>query len=216
MNTNQAQELVNPHHAPEDVTAQRVARVYAESLLDAAQKQNAAPEVLEELDSLVHDIFQKDPLFEQFLSSFAIGREHKAHVLQTVFSGRASDLVLHFLMVLNLHERLELLRPIVRAYRDLYDQRAQRVRVQVRSAVPLADDQRQRLVRELHEVFHFEPILDEALDPELIGGMTVRVGDWIYDASVRSQLESLRNQLIARSSYEIQSGRNRFSDHAGD
>jgi F-type H+-transporting ATPase subunit delta len=214
MNTDQ--EQVSPHHAPADVTAQRVARVYAESLLDAAEKQHAAEAILQELDSLVHDIFRQDPRFEQFLASFAIGREPKAHVLDTVFRGRASDLVLHFLLVLNQHERLELLRPIVRAYRDLFDERTHRVRVAVRSAVPLADDHRQRLLQQLHEAFHFEPILEEGIDPDLVGGMTVRVGDWVYDASVRSRLEAIRDQLISRSSYEIQSGRNRFSDHAGD
>ena len=49
------------------------------------------------------------------------------------------------------------------------------------------------------------------VDPDLLGGMVVWVGDWLYDASVRSRLESIRNQLIERSSHEIQSGRDRFS-----
>jgi F-type H+-transporting ATPase subunit delta len=90
------------------------------------------------------------------------------------------------------------------------------MRVKVRSAVSLADDQRQHLLQDLRETFHLEPILDENVDPYLVGGMTVQVGDWLYDASLRTQLETLRDQLIARSSHEIQSGRNRFSDSPGD
>jgi F-type H+-transporting ATPase subunit delta len=215
MNTNQPEESADPQHTP-DVTAQRVARVYAEALLDAAQKQDAAATVLEELHSLVQDVCAKNPKFEAFLTSYAIGREQKAEVLHKVFSGRATPLLVNFLLVLNQHQRLELLRPTLREYRDLHDLRARRIRVKVRSAIPLGDDQREHLVRELHEAFRLEPILEEQVAPELLGGLTVRMGDWLYDASVSTQLETLRNQLIARSSYEIQSGRNRFSDHAGD
>ena len=59
-------------------------------------------------------------------------------------------------------------------------------------------------------------MLATKIDPDLLGGLVVRVGDWLYDASVRTQLETIRNQIIARSSHEIQSGRNRFSSPNGD
>jgi F-type H+-transporting ATPase subunit delta len=117
---------------------------------------------------------------------------------------------------LNDHERLDLLRPIVAAFRELRDQRAGRMRVQVRSAVPLPDDQREQLLQQLRATFHTEPLLETQVDDDLLGGLVVRVGDWLYDHSVRSQLETLRDQIIARSSYEIQSGRDRFSTADGD
>src|SRR5262249_19237563 len=143
--------------------------------------------------------------------SGAIGRGHKATVIQSLFGSRASELFVNFLLVLNDHERLDLIRPILAAYRDLRDERAGRMRVQVRTVVPLPDDQRQRLLHQLRESFHKEPLLETRLDPDLLGGMVVRVGDWVYDSSVRQRLETIRNQIIARSSHEIQSGRNRFS-----
>jgi len=135
-------------------------------------------------------------------------------VIQSVFGTRASELFVNFLLVLNKHERLDLIRPILAAFRELSDERAKRLRVKVRSAVPLAEDQQARLRNELQETFHREPLLETAVEPDLLGGMIVSVGDWVYDASVRSQLETLRKQLIERSSYEIQSGRNRFSSPA--
>jgi F-type H+-transporting ATPase subunit delta len=198
------------YHA--DVSAQRVARVYAEALLNTAEKRGEADAVLEQLDSLVGDVFRADPQFEAFLASGAIGRDKKAGVLRAVFEHRASELFFNFLMVVNHHDRLELLRPILATYRALRDRRARRMRVKVRSAQPLPEDQRNRLHQELHDTFHLEPVLDVEVDPDLLGGMVVRVGDWVYDASVRSQLETIRNQIIERSSHEIQSGRNRFSD----
>ncbi|HEY2909710.1 MAG TPA: F0F1 ATP synthase subunit delta, partial [Gemmataceae bacterium] len=55
------------------------------------------------------------------------------------------------------------------------------------------------------------PILVVRVEPELIGGLIVHVGDKLHDTSVRTRLRNIRNQLLARGSHEIQSGRNRFS-----
>jgi F-type H+-transporting ATPase subunit delta len=194
-----------------DVSAQRVARVYAEALLNAADKQGQSDEVVETLDSLIRDLFHAEPQLEVFLSSSAIGRERKAQVINGVFENKASVLFVDFLKVLNEHERLILLRPILAAAKELADERAKRIRVQVRSAVPLMSDQENRLRQQLRETLKLDPVMQTAVDPELLGGVVVRVGDWLYDASVRARLESIRNQLIARSSHEIQSGRDRFS-----
>jgi F-type H+-transporting ATPase subunit delta len=194
-----------------DVGAQRVARVYAEALYDAAVRRNQAQEVLDELESLVRDVFPAVPKLEQFLASGAISRERKAPVIQSALRGQASDTVLKFLLVLNRHERLALLRPILAAYRELHNRRTGRMRVWVRSAVPLADDLAERLRQELRRVYRREPVLETRVEPDLIGGLVVQVGDVVYDGSVHSRLVNLRNQLIERSSYEIQHGRDRFS-----
>jgi F-type H+-transporting ATPase subunit delta len=194
-----------------DVATERIARVYAEALFQAALERDQVNEVLEELTSLIEQVFPKAPDWETFLASGAIGRERKAAVIRSVFEHRASDLFLNFLLVLNDHERLDVLRSIVLAYRELRDERAGRVGVVISSAVPLPEDQRERLLRELRESLQKEPVLETRLEPDLLGGMVVRVGDWVYDQSIRSRLEDIRNQIIARSSYEIQSGRDRFS-----
>jgi len=194
-----------------DVGAQRVAHVYAEALLNAADKQGQSEQVLESLESLIRDLFPAEPQFEIFLTSSAVGRDRKAQVIEKVFEDRASVLFVDFLKVLNQHERLNLLRPILAAAKEFRDKRAKRIRVRVRSAVPLTDEQANRLRQQLHEALKLEPILQTEVDPDLLGGVVLQVGDWLYDASVRARLDSIQNQLIARSSYEIQSGRDRFS-----
>jgi F-type H+-transporting ATPase subunit delta len=199
-----------------DVGAQRVAQVYAEALLNAAEKKGQSNEIVTDLETLVGDVFRAEPQFEAFLSSGAIGRDRKAPVIGSVFGQRAGELFTNFLLVLNDHERLDLLRPILAAARDLANERANRIRVYVRSAIPLSDEQRGRLQEQLRKSFRKEPVLDSAIDPELLGGLVVQVGDWQYDASVRTQLETLRNQLIERSSYEIQSRRDRFCSPNGN
>jgi len=193
-----------------DVGAQRVARVYAEALYRAAEQQNQTREVLEELESLVRDVFPALPDLEQFLASGAISRERKPQVIRDTLGRQASPLFLNFLLVLNDHERLGLSRPIQVEYRDLYNRRTGHIRVLVRSAALLPEDQQQRLRQELHAKYQREPILDIRVEPDLLGGLVLQVGDWVYDGSVRSRLLNLRNQLIERSSYEIQHGRDRF------
>ena len=59
-----------------------------------------------------------------------------------------------------------------------------------------------------------EPVIERITDAGLIGGIVVRVGDTIYDASVAAQLETVRQQMIDRSAHEIQSRRDRFRDPA--
>jgi F-type H+-transporting ATPase subunit delta len=203
-------------HPTADVGALRVAHVYAQALLTAAEKQGRADEVFEQLNSLIEDVFAADPRVESFLASPAVPRPAKAPVLRAVFGDRAGPLFTNFLLVLNDHGRLELLRHVRFAYRQLLDERQRRVRVQVRSAVPLPDDQRQRLEQDLREAFRLNPVLETQVDPDLLGGLTVRVGDWLYDASLRTQLQTIRNQIMARSSYEIQRGGDRFRSPAGD
>jgi F-type H+-transporting ATPase subunit delta len=194
-----------------DVGTERIARVYADALYRASLQQNRVDEIFEELESLVREVFHAAPEWEIFLSSGAIGRDRKAATIRAVFEGRASELVANFLLVLNDHERLDILRAIIEAYRQIRDDKAGRMPVQVRSAVPLEGDQRDRLVQQLRDTFQKEPLLETQVDPDLLGGVVVRVGDWLFDQSVRSKLEDIRKQIIARSSHEIQSGRDRFS-----
>jgi len=194
-----------------DVGSQRIARVYAEALLSAAVKHDQANAVLDELRTLVEQVFQADPRLEAFFSSLAVGREHRAQVIRATLGGRATDVFLNGLLVLNEHHRLDLLRGVFVEYQRLLEERKGQMHALVRSALPLPDDQRDSLAASLRHMFNREPILDLEVDPELLGGLVVRVGDWLYDASVRTQLHNIRNQLFESASHEIQSRRDRFS-----
>jgi F-type H+-transporting ATPase subunit delta len=200
-----------PLEGTADVGAQRIARVYAEALYAAAAKAGQADAILEEMHSLVHDVFRGHPQLETLIAGGALGRHAKDEVLRKAFQGRCTDIFLNFLMVLNHHDRLELLRPIVSALHQLDDEKKNRVRVQIWSAVPLPDDQRDRLVGWLENRLQAQLKLDLRVDPDLLGGLVVRAGDYVYDHSVRAQLLALRKELIERSSHEIQSRRDRFS-----
>jgi F-type H+-transporting ATPase subunit delta len=189
------------HETVFDVNLQGVANAYAEALLNAAEKRHQAQSVLEELESLVRDILQRDPVLNAFLTSSSIGREKKDFELEHAFQGRASDLVTDFLRVLNEHDRLDLLQQIVQSYRSQFDERAGRIPVEVESAVPLPPDQVERVKQEVRRQFRKDPMIQMRIVPELIGGLVVRVNDWVYDGSVRTRLTNIRNQLTEMKGY---------------
>ena len=195
----------------EGSSERRVARVYADALLTVAEKRNQAEEIGQELAALVNEVFAESPEVEAALSSPVVKRSAKAPVLEHAFKAKVSDLLFNFLNVLNSKDRLVLIRHVAAAFRDLVDQRAKRVRVSVRTAVPLTDEQVGRLKRTLGEATGLDPVLTIKVDEDLLGGMIVQVGDQVFDSSVRTRIEGIRNHLLARSSYEIQTGRDRFS-----
>jgi len=208
--------MSNPHDIPEmketsDVRAERIAKVYADSLYAAAEKAGQLEPVLHEYESLVKDVLMADARLSVLFSSAALGRYARADALAKAFKERANPTLYAFLQVLNSHERLELLLPIARALRDMFEERARRVRVFVTSAVPMSDEESNRIAEGIRTVMKLEPIMVPSVDPSLLGGVKIRVGDRQYDASVRTRIENLKNQLLASGSHEIQSRRDRFS-----
>jgi F-type H+-transporting ATPase subunit delta len=207
-------EIRSLHATVMDVESQRIGRVYAEALLRSAGERHEEQEVYDELQALVGQVFQEHPEIEALFDNAAVSREQKEKLIRDAFSGRSSDTLVRFLLVLNEHDRLNLLRAVLMEYRGLLDQRLNRVRVLVRSATALTGEQQDRLKQILQQRLGREPILEMGVDPSLLGGLMVRVGDELYDGSVRSRLDAIRNQLIERSSHEIQSGRDRFRSDA--
>jgi F-type H+-transporting ATPase subunit delta len=195
---------LDPTRAPSvfDIGVLRVARVYAEALLNAAEKVGRVDEIWAELATVVHGGGGSvDPI--TLLTHTAIPRRRRGEIIRLVFAGKADDLLFNFLMVMNGHQRLDTLRAVAAVFHELKDDRARRVSVQVRSAVPLTETEREE-VRELaRRRFGLEPMLAESVDPAVLGGLRIQVGDQVIDATVRARLESLKNQLLARSSHAI-------------
>jgi F-type H+-transporting ATPase subunit delta len=193
-----------------DVGAEAVARVYAEALLAAADQAGQTQQVVEEIDSFLDDLYASRPNFEVILSGAALGRKARHGAIAKIFADRPDDVFGKFMQVLNEHERLELLRPIRQALHELLDERNHRVKVHVFTAVPLADEYWERIAAAVRHNFSLEPVLVPHVDPALLGGLKVRIGDKQLDATVRTRLDNIKNQVIARGSYEIQSRRDHF------
>ncbi|MBQ9873835.1 MAG: F0F1 ATP synthase subunit delta, partial [Thermoguttaceae bacterium] len=117
---------------------------------------------------------------------------------------------LDFLKTLARRGRFELLRDIRLPLRRLDDARRGRIAVKITTAAPLDEKTRQILSSRLRDLVGGEPRFSVEIDPEMIGGIVVRVGDVVYDASIATQLELARREMIDRSAHEIQSRRDSF------
>jgi F-type H+-transporting ATPase subunit delta len=182
-----------------DEASVELARTYATALLDAAGA-DAEP-VLDELEEIVSDVLVAQPKFAELLASPAVPMAEKDRVLVEVFEGRALPIVSNFLRVLNRHGRLGVLAAITTQARVDWDRKQGRRRVTVRSAVPLDDGQRAaREGRRSALIGGATPQVKLEIDPSLIAGLVVQVGDDVYDASVRTRLKRLRDRLLERKS----------------
>jgi F-type H+-transporting ATPase subunit delta len=199
------QALAGAQNSPE------VARRYAEALIRAAEHEGAVDIVLDELVALERDVLKPNPRFAQILASSRVSAPQKDRILVELLENRASSLLLRFLRVLNRHERLAYLGVVAQAARAIWDKRHGRVPVQVRSAFPLDAGQLKALEARLSKLTGGTPIVQMSVDPELIAGLVVQVGDLRYDASAHSRLAQLRQKLIEGKTHEIQSRRDQFS-----
>lgn len=195
---------------------QNVGDVYAKALLGATEGAGQTEAVLEQLDSLVDDVLSVVPKLKDVLYSTLVGPDEKVELIDKLLKGRATPLMLNFLKVLARHERLSALPAIRRSARRLYDQLRGRVQWHVTTAVPLSEKQQSDIIERLRQLRGGQPYLVSQVDPDLISGIVLRVGDTVYDGSVSTRLVRLRDDMIDRSVHEIQRRRDRFSSPEGN
>ena len=206
-------------HVLEDPSAQAIAKSYATAYLDAAQSHGGdagRTEALEALTSLVDDVLNANPEFERLLTSPLTGRDNQLGMIDRTLKSQAPPVLARFLDVLAGHGRLELLRGILAAAWQEHERREGKRRVIVRTAEPLEEGQLEQIKTRIRESVDFEPVILPEVDPSLIGGLVIQVGDTVYDSSLRSRLRTLRGRLRERLTHEIQSGRDRFGTPEGD
>ncbi len=180
-------------------------RVYAEAMFDLAEESGQGDALLEELQDVVA-LADGDPRLGHFFGSPFVDEDVRARVIETLFRGRGSDLLVDSLQVINRNGRLALLRAVAEAYRLEHRVRRGQVDVVVRTATPLSDSQRARLVEVLTRVLARRPALIERVEPWLLGGIVVEVAGWKYDTSVANRLQGLSDALQVRASEEILRG----------
>jgi F-type H+-transporting ATPase subunit delta len=193
-----------------DVTEEQVAGVYAKAFMGAAANLPNTTAVVEEVASIVDELLDRFPRLEQTLRSALVGAEDKAGMLDRLFKDRTSPIVLNFLKVLSGHGRLGILRSISRRLKRLDAERRGLTDVEVRVAKALDDDLRREIEVRVAKALGRQPVLHVFVDPSLIAGIMIRVGDRVYDGSVHTQLERARRLMIDRATERIESQPNRF------
>jgi F-type H+-transporting ATPase subunit delta len=122
-------------------------------------------------------------------------------------------LLLNFLKVLNKHGRLGMVRDVIAAARKLWETRSGRLPVHLETANPLSPELEQEMLAMLTKVLKVDPIVSASINPDLIAGFIIRVGDRVFDVSMKTRLEAMRKGMIARATEAIQQTPQRFFSH---
>jgi F-type H+-transporting ATPase subunit delta len=172
-----------------------IARRYSAALFALAEEARATEQTVAELDAIV-GMFDRNPELRQFWESPVIDRDQKQHMLAASLEG-ASELVVNFIILLVRKRRENLLHLVARQMHDLFDREMGRTHASIETPTPLSDRELAALARRLSKVYKHQIVPQYKVQPELLGGIVVQVGDRYVDASVSGKLEALRRHLLA-------------------
>jgi F-type H+-transporting ATPase subunit delta len=199
------------HSQAVDISVERVARVYAQAILEAADKKNCRGEVIEELEAFVRDVLPRVPRAIEVFDSPKVPVEQKQAMIERMAAGKMLPTTVHALHVLARHGRLGIVAQVAAAARLLADELAGLQQATITTATPLSEDQQRHLVGEVEQAVGARLTAAFTVDPDLIGGLVVKIGDTVYDRSIATGLARLGGNLHRRTIHEIQYGRDRLT-----
>jgi len=179
------------------MTNTRVARRYAEAMLELAEERKQVDRVAEDF-SLLRRTISASRDFASFLRSPIISKEKKRSVLDTLFASRLGALTMDFLRLLTDKNREDVLGQITEEFVRLRDEGLGIVNVDVRAATELTKEQHQALERQFEGMTRKKVRVTLSVDKQLQGGLVAKVGDTVFDGSVRRQLELLRERFAEK------------------
>jgi F-type H+-transporting ATPase subunit delta len=173
-----------------------IARNYAEALLALARKAGD----LAGWGRMISDVasaVETDVRLRRFLEAPQVGADRKNEILARAFQDRVPRIFLRFLQKLVDNRRQMLIPAIATQYLHLVDEVEGRVHAQVTVARDLDEAGRQTLATQLSRALGKTVVPHVAVNPDILGGVVVRVGDTVMDGSVRRRLGTLRSRLLA-------------------
>lgn len=174
----------------------RVARRYATALMTAAEQQKNVDGTAKDLD-LVGKTLRESREFRLFVASPIVSPGKKRAVFNEVFSQRVGKETIRFVNLLISKSREAILSDLIEQFKELHDEKLGIVNVVVRTVVELSYAQEKELRAQLERITGKKARVQFVIDKAIKGGLIVRIGDTVFDASVSHQLERMREQFVA-------------------
>ncbi len=168
---------------------------YANALLQTAEENNSFEEALKSIELVYNTLASSDEL-KSILNSYLISTSKKENILEAIFFGKVSSEVKNFLKLIAIRGRANLLFEICERFIQLSDEKLNRIKVQISSAVELSENQKEDIVKKLEKITNKKIVASYKVDKSIIGGFTARYKDTVIDASVKHQLELLKKKLF--------------------
>ena len=193
-----------------DSDQQQLGDVYAKALLAFGKESGNLDQLVDGLDGIV-DVIQKVPGLQSALESPRISFDDKAKTLDKAFAGRVDKSLINFLKVVGNKGRFDCLGSISSAARKMQDEMSGRVQAVLTSASEIDQSVKDGIADRLSKVLGKTVSLQSVVDPKILGGMVVRIGDTVYDGSVVNQLAQVRAKAVKRAADAIREKLERFA-----
>ena len=174
----------------------KIARRYAKALMNIGQEDGNYDTYGKELDTFT-SLFQGEEQLREVLSNPAFGIPRRQAIIKEIGKKlRLNPITINFLHLLVDKNRIRYLPDIASLYRELADEAAGRARVHLITAHELSVQKLKELTAGLQGFVGKQLIMEVETDPSLIGGVVARIGGMVYDGSVNTQLERLKETLV--------------------
>ncbi len=172
-----------------------IAKRYARAFYEIAAEESQLEKYYKELNSFSAIINDNKDL-KDFLANPVFDQNEKKSVVESILEKTdISRITANFLKLLTDKQRIVVLSDIVDCYRELMDEALKTVRASVKTAFPLSTELIQKLQQGLETQTQKKVEMTVIEEPSLLGGVVVRVGDTVYDNSIRTQLNNIKNLL---------------------
>ena len=178
------------------MSANELAKRYGQALLTLAEEQTIQRQVTDELKALVA-LIGRERLLKDCLANPTIPVVAKQSILNEIIAPVFNPLTRDFVGLLARNWRMALLGELVQFLEARLDEAEGRVAVRVESALPVTDVDRADFLRRLTQWLDKKVVMEIAVVPELLAGITIRIGDRLIDGSCRGQLTRMRQVLMA-------------------
>lgn len=172
-----------------------ISKRYARAFFEIAAEEKKLEQLHSELNQFSSMITQNKAL-KEFLANPIIEQDNKKAVVEKIISKlNFSKMTVNFLKLLVDKKRIDSLPDIEICYRQLMDEALKKVRINVKTAFPLSSKMRDYIIANMEKISGRKVDITVETAPELLGGVIISVGDTLYDGSVKSQLNNMRNLL---------------------
>jgi len=176
------------------MSGSRAAIRYAKAILSFALEQNKEVEVNDDMLLIASTINENEDL-QMLLNSPVIKSDLKKSTLKEVFSSKISSLSVGLIDLLIDNKRLSIISEVAKKYTILYDKLKGIEVAKVTTAVPLTKELNEQVLKKVKEITGKEATIENNVNPDIIGGFILRIGDVQYDASISNKLQVLRRQF---------------------
>jgi len=175
----------------------QVASRYANSLLDLAQERNTLDAIKSDLESFLA-VLKATPELKAALRNPIISPDKKFSIVKEVFSPSVNEIVIRFFKIVISKGRAEVLYETAKEFVNGYNRINGVIKASIVSAIPLTDENKAEVQRVVEEATQKKVLLKTLVEPDLIGGFVLTVGDKQFDASISSSLSKLKKEFIQK------------------